>query len=198
MGRPLIEIPLGTRYGHLVVTKKVYPKWECKCDCGANALIWGNALRSGRVISCGCHSRTHIKEVNYKHGDSDKTRLYRIWSAMKRRHRGQSHKDRYYDRNITLCDEWFDYVVFRRWALSNGYNDDLSIDRIDNDKGYYAENCRWADKITQMNNTSRNIRVAYAGKNMTIAEWSRVFGIKYATLRKRIRRGMSLEEAANV
>ncbi|GHV91221.1 hypothetical protein AGMMS50268_17240 [Spirochaetia bacterium] len=102
----------------------------------------------------------------------------------------QPHNERakrdYHDRGITVCSEWHDYPTFREWALENGYRDDLSIDREDNDGNYCPENCRWADDDTQANNTSRNINITFNGKTMTLKQWSKEIGVKYRTLSQRI------------
>ena len=97
--------------------------------------------------------------------------------------------NRYGGRGIDVCSEWDDFAEFQRWAIDNGYNEDLTIDRIDNDDGYCPENCRWVDTLTQGNNRTTNHVITYNGETHTIAEWSRILGIKYPTLYSRINRG---------
>ena len=92
----------------------------------------------------------------------------------------------YGNRGISVCEEWNDFAVFSEWATANGYRDDLTIDRKDNNKGYCPENCRWSDRIEQANNTGRNHLVSYNGETRTISEWSRITRIKYHTLLHRI------------
>lgn len=93
----------------------------------------------------------------------------------------------YGGKGIVVCDEWKnDFEAFRNWALNNGYSDTLSIDRIDNNKNYEPDNCKWSNKIEQANNTTRNIKIAYNGETHTISEWSRISGIPYSTLYSRI------------
>ena len=101
------------------------------------------------------------------------TRLYSIWKAMKVRCYNPNFRaySRYGGRGITVCDEWLhDFPAFREWAIQNGYSDNLTIDRIDNSKGYSPENCRWVSYKTQANNTRRNIVVTIDGETATIAE----------------------------
>ncbi len=127
------------------------PRWLCKCACGNLCTVEGAHLRNGATQSCGC--RIGIRPYQ-KHGQTG-TRLYRIWQQMKRRCLSQNNHayTRYGGRGITVCDEWLhNYSAFYEWAMANGYRDDLSIDRVDNDKGYSPDNCRWATVKEQNNN----------------------------------------------
>lgn len=90
---------------------------------------------------------------------------------------------------ITYDPSWDDFETFRDWALANGYTDELSIDRMNNESGYYPDNCRWTDIITQENNRRSNRYFSYSGETHTIAEWSRILNAKYHTLYRRILRG---------
>ncbi|MBR5460641.1 MAG: hypothetical protein IKV53_07195 [Clostridia bacterium] len=135
-------------------TKFKEPHWLCKCSCGESKIVRGSNLRNGRTQSCGC-----LKKQN-KHGQI-KTRLYRIYNAMKTRCYNKHSKayKNYGERGIAICDDWLNketgFVNFYNWSISHGYADNLSIDRIDGDKGYSPDNCRWADSITQNRNRKK-------------------------------------------
>ena len=139
-------------------------------------------------------------EANLTHGGAcgkRKERLYRLWKSMRGRcsNPNLDFAHRYVLRGITVCEEWQDYNEFRSWALTNGYRDDLTLDRIDNDKGYSPDNCRWADWVTQANNTSRNTFVTVGDERLTLAQAERTYGIPARLYRQRRARGWSEERA---
>lgn len=123
------------------------------------------------------------------HGESyHETRLHHIWVNMRYRCNNPncSHYNRYGGRGIKVCDEWNEYLVFKKWAMANGYDDSKSIDRIDNNGNYEPNNCRWATMKTQNNNRSSNNNITYNGETHTVAEWACIVGINENTLRSRL------------
>lgn len=139
--------------------------------------------------------------TNLQHGDSRKramTALYKKWNSMKNRCLNSKVKAYgwYGGRGITVCDAWLNYIPFKKWAMENGYSDDLQIDRIDNDQGYSPENCRWVTLTENCNNRRNSWKYEYRGESKTLANWARHLKIKVATLRTRIdQRGWSVEDA---
>ncbi len=149
---------LGMEFGRLTVTGRAPPKsdgavwWQFDCSCGNSSEARGADIKRGFVQSCGC-LRHELPKTRATHGASS-SRLYRIWQSMKDR-TGNSNASRYAyygGRGITLCREWFDFETFQRWSLANGYQDDLSIDRINNYGNYEPANCRWATQQMQVRN----------------------------------------------
>lgn len=194
----------GQRFGRLTVINKVLSHgnsksiyWLCECDCGNEIEARGSALVSGHTKSCGCYLSDKIAEQNFKHGGFG-TRLYSIWSGMKKRCYDTEDKDykNYGGRGISICDEWReDFNSFQEWALNNGYQENLSIDRIRVDSNYEPSNCRWANAIEQSNNKRNNRLITVANKTMTLAMWARERNINPHTIQSRLRSGWSDLEA---
>lgn len=181
----------GKRFGHLIVLVRCGSKnnrtvWACRCDCGNIIEVDTHSLTSGNTKSCGCKKYGHY----FTHGETKEgqTRLYRIWSAMKGRCTNKNNA-RFYlygKKGIKVCEEWQRFEPFRDWAVSNGYTDELTIDRIDYSGDYTPENCRWTTYKVQSNNTSRNHYVTAFGKTMTISQWSDRSGIPDRTIAARL------------
>jgi len=172
----------GERYGRLVVLERApndgrRTMWRCVCDCGTEVVVRAENLRSGNTKSCGCYKIDH--PARFKHGYAH-TRLAGTLARMKNRCYNPKNYEyaNYGGRGITICDEWLnDSTSFYEWAVNNGYDDSLTIDRIDNDLGYSPENCRWANVYEQANNKRNNTRITFNGETHTIAEWGRIVGI---------------------
>lgn len=129
-----------------------------------------------------------------------RTKLYGVWCSMKNRCQCPTSKSfkNYGGRGIKVCKEWQTFEPFREWALSHGYKEGLSLDRIDNNNGYQPNNCRWADRYTQRNNCRNNRFYEYKGERHTVSEWSRIVGIDFRTLGARFRNGWSVESALTI
>jgi hypothetical protein len=189
----------GQRFGRLIAIKPDNSKrpanstrlyWLCKCDCGNYSTTSGADLRSGKVRSCGCLHDEMASLRFYKHGQSG-SKLSMVWQAMKQRC-GNSHcKDfpSYGGRGINVCHEWqIDFATFYDWAITNGYHEGLSIDRIDVDGNYEPMNCRWVNMKVQANNERKNHRISFKGETHTLAEWAEITGQTQSTLSARINR----------
>lgn len=131
------------------------------------------------------------------HGDTD-TPLYRRWCGILYRCKSTAPRTRriYLDRGITVCEEWQKYSSFKDWALKNGWRQDLAIDRIDGNKGYSPDNCRWVTPAANSENRSATKLVTWNGQTMTINEWSKLTGVPAKTIRFRIWKGIGTLEQA--
>lgn len=200
---------INKKFGYLTVIKKLepiryktgtQPCYECMCDCGKLINVTKNHLKTGHTKSCGCKKSQMCIDSNFKHGLAG-SRLYNTYYHMRRRCYNEKDKQyhRYGGRGITVCDEWLGengFINFSNWAMNNGYNDTLTIDRINNDGNYEPNNCRWATPTEQMNNVSYNVRLTYNNETHTIAEWAKIVGLKQDTIQARIKyHNLSVEEA---
>ena len=193
---------IGKKIGSLLIFEFAGTKgsaqhalWRCKCDCGNETVAVGAYLRKGRIKSCGCGMKKtqFTKEKTTTHGMS-RTRTYKIWCGMVARTTKRSDKTHlYFDKGVRTCDRWLSFENF--YADMGDAPDGMSIDRINNNKGYEPGNCRWATNIEQNNNTSRNRLITARGESMTIAMWARKVGIKPNTICYCLRRGWAPEDA---
>ena len=182
----------GERFGSLTVIKPLDKRinqcviWECICDCGNIHGVSTNNLTSGHTKSCGC------KHHPGTHRDS-KSRLYVIYRGMKRRcydTKSPSYAN-YGDRNITVCEEWLNsYEVFKEWAVANGYNDSLTIERMDNDKGYCPDNCTWVSRADQNRNQQNTVKINIDGETVTCQMLADALGLSHGTIYNRYMDGV--------
>ena len=176
------------KFGRLEVLERLggrFTEYLCRCDCGNEVIVRGGNLTSGNTQSCGCL----IAEVRHSPRAGDhrysRTRLYNVWQSMKARCNNPSTIGYkwYGEKGIEVCEEWSrDFKTFRKWALENGYKDNLTIDRIDGNGNYTPENCRWATIKEQQNNRKSNRKVAYKGEIKTASQWAEHYGISLSVL----------------
>lgn len=175
----------GQRFGKLVASEIVGSKkhsgylWKCKCDCGNTHLVYSSKLISGRTKSCGCLRREIAAERKIKHGlthHNNKGRLYKIWCGMRERcyYTKSISYPSYGGRGIKVCDDWNNnYAKFYEWAMTHGYKDTLTIDRIDNEKGYTPENCQWVDAHYNKIKQRKAIILYYNGELLSLTNIAR-------------------------
>lgn len=186
----------GKKYNRLTVLEYIKNgKYRCMCDCGKECVVSGTALVKNRAYSCGCYKDERIGNLNRRHGGCG-TKLYAVWNAMKARceNKNDYHYKWYGARGIHVCDEWRKFDDFQSWALSNGYKEGLTIDRINVDEGYSPENCRWDTMDEQANNKSTNIKLDYNGQRFTVKEVSAMTGLKRQTIEWRLHHGWTVNE----
>ena len=191
----------GLRFGRLTVLgyafrKNGYAYWLCKCDCGKEKTVLSGNLTSHKTQSCGCLQKERASAVSKRHGGSG-TRLYAIWKGMKSRcenRNTEAYKD-YGGRGVCVCQEWRRYETFRDWALANGYQDGLTIERKDVDGMYEPTNCEWIPLPDQGKNTRRTHYIEYDGRKMSLVEWSKELGGGPNLVTTRLQRGWSERDA---
>jgi hypothetical protein len=197
----------GQRYGRYTVMEYAghsnsngQAVWVCKCSCGTIKEVVGTELRRGKCLSCGCLAEERLIKAVTTHNKCN-TRIYRIYAGILQRC-NNSKSDRYKNyggRGIKVCDEWSGkdgFINFYNWSMANGYSDELSIDRIDNDGNYEPSNCRWADAKTQSNNKRWNRNITIDGVTHNITQWSEISGVSRRTIMSRIdKMGWDAKEA---
>lgn len=188
----------GKKFGRLTAigladkkSRKTY--WICQCDCGNLKIARSDSLQCGAIKSCGCLKKEQDKvnlTAHHSHKQSGK-RIYNIWQGMKARcyNKNNARYHRYGGRGITICEEWKDdFSAFYEWSINNGYSEDLTIDRIDNNKNYSPENCRWSNNEEQCNNRDTNINITIGNATKTLMRWCEIFELNYKTIYARYSR----------
>ena len=179
----------GDRVGRLIVESFFYKQigkrkriyWHCVCDCGGTVDVEAGNL-GRKVKSCGCLQKESRQFHNRTHGMSG-TRTHKIWKGMRKRC-GDMSDSRYGGRGIMVCPRWTSFELFL--SDMGEAPKGKSIERTDNDLGYSPENCIWADKITQANNTRANVFIEHNGQKMTISQWAEYVGVPYHRLYQRL------------
>lgn len=180
--------------------KKPYVDLECICGKIVSRNVLG--LFRGETTHCGCSYPKGKDSHAYKTGDShggEHYRLYRIWNNVKCRCLTITDKDykNYGARGVGICKEWLDFSIFKDWALKSGYEDALTIDRIDNNGDYKPDNCQWISLERQSRNRRNNTLITYNNVTKILIEWAEdsVCKVKYSTLKSRLAMGWPFEEA---
>ena len=160
-----------------------YIVYKVKClKCGEVAEKGGDSILKG-------HAACHNCNTKYRHHKQSGTRIYNTYHSMLARcyKKNNNRYAHYGAKGIEVCDEWrSSFEAFYKWAMANGYADDLTIDRRDVNRNYEPDNCRWVSMCEQMNNTTRNHYLEYNGKRQTVAQWAKETGLSYATVNQRI------------
>lgn len=197
-----ISVSIGDRYGSLTVlselpTRKLAggtKRWfRCRCDCGAEMEVRLGHLRSGHTRSCGC---LVVPARGIRHGMYGSPE-YNIWEGMRDRcyrpkTRGYAN---YGGRGIRVCDRWRESFEAFYEDMGPRPSPEHQLDRIEGDKGYEPGNCRWATRAEQNRNRKDNVVLEFRGERMCLTDWAKRSGMSKGTLRDRLARGMSIEEA---
>ena len=184
---------VGKKYGGLTVfdragsSKDGKARWLCLCECGNKSTINGTSLRRGLTKSCGCLQKERLGNSRRTHGRGESPE-YKSWCNMKTRCYNKNDKafSRYGGSGIVMCDSWVS-------SFENFFEDmgerptGTSIDRIDNNKGYCKENCKWSTPSEQANNQRTNRNILFKGETKTLSQWSASIGIDRNTLKYRLK-----------
>lgn len=201
---------LNQRFGRLTVIGQEKSQggksaWKCLCDCGNITTVVSTNLTLGKIKSCGCIRREQITERNITH-NLTKSKIYKVWKGIKQRCSNPKHPSykNYGARGIRVCEEWKEnFDGFYQWSIANGYIENkgnqktnlLTIDRIDNDKNYSPDNCRWVDRATQARNKRGNKIIVYKGEKHCLIEWCEILNLSYRRTLGRLDKGWSAERA---
>ena len=194
---------VGKKINRLTVVKRVIKNndkriyYLCECECGGEKIVGKDHLSRNDIVSCGCYNREQsairykrLAKQRAKHNLSH-SRLYRVYAHMKNRcYNEASPNFKYYGaRGIRVCDEWLGengFLNFYNWATNNGYDENLSIDRVNVDGNYEPSNCKWSNNVEQANNKRNNHYVYYNGNKVTVSQLSRLININRDVLYDRI------------
>jgi len=199
------KVNKGDKYNKLTIIKEVERRYNkrcflCECVCGNKTLVVLSNLRSGHTKSCGCFIKEFNRETKTKHGYAGrkfKARIYEIWTSMKKRCLNKkAFAYKYYGgREVGICDEWLSFKPFLNWAMHNGYQNDLTLERKNCNGDYCPENCTWIPLSEQNNNTRANRFLTFNNKTLTLRDWAKKTNLNYQTLHTRLRNGWSVEKS---
>jgi hypothetical protein len=191
----------GRKFGEITAIdrapndKRGCARWNCICTCGTHYVVRSSHLLSGGVRSCGCKKGEYIAAKHFRHGMSG-TKIYGTWQGMVKRCTDPTHISypRYGGRGVDVCSRWMDFNEFYK-DMGDPPSSQHSIDRIENDKGYFFDNCKWATPKEQSNNRRDNVMITHLGETLTKAQWAEKVDIKYHTLNSRLHSGWSINKA---
>ena len=187
-----------TVVNHVGFNKHHRALWKCQCVCGNTGVVSSQCLIRGFSKSCGClNDEVRKSGVNGRRHGMTGTKIYRTWKQIHTRCNNPNTEDYqkwYGSKGIKVCEEWSKFEPFRDWAMSNGYRDDLTIDRVDFNKDYCPENCRWITLKEQANNKSNVVRIEINGETHTISEWAEITGLPRSTVHMRYHSGKRGED----
>lgn len=189
----------GQKYGRLTVVRRTEnskhgkARWECFCECGAEVTVDSSNLTKGNTASCGCLAVERRRKTNTTHGMYG-SRTWNCWQHMKRRcFDPKVRQYRYYGgRGITVCERWMKFENFL--ADMGEVPPGMSLDRIDNNKGYEPDNCRWATKTEQSRNRRNNVKVTVDGREMLAADFVKAYGLVKGSTYRFLRKGWTPNE----
>ena len=181
-----------TEFSHV---SKMQTFWHAICDCGNKTIVRGGKFKFGGVKSCGCAQKDAVGSINRTHGKANKEPEYITWKRMRDRCNNKNNPayKNYGGRGIKICARWNNYENFIFDMGKKPKN--FSIERVDNNKGYFPENCVWADRKTQSRNKRTNIFVTINNERLTVSDAAKKYGIHAQTIYSRISKGMSPEDA---
>ena len=196
------DVANGTVFGSLTVLREGIPTASrhktviCQCTCGVQKVVRLANLTAGDTTSCGCQKSVSIRAKKVTHGMNG-SYVYRVWQSMKARCYNETNASysRYGGRGIVVCDRWRDNFEAFYADMGNPPSESHSIERSDSDGNYEPGNCRWATKVEQANNRRDTIYLTLNGRTASLATWAQEMGVPQSTIRMRLHRGWTHEEA---
>lgn len=171
--------------------------FKCQCDCGNITKVRVDRILKGYTTTCGCRNQGY----NYHDGNGlskEYPKLYSVWNTIRHRCYNPKHckYKNYGGRGITVCEEWrYEFTPFYNWAMANGYQDGLTIDRINVNGNYEPTNCRWVTLKEQARNKTNSVLVTYKEKTKSLPQWCEELNLPYKTIDYRLRAGWTAERA---
>lgn len=202
-GVKLVSESIGKKYGRLTVLEyigsdeKYRSIVKARCECGNIRNVRLSLLLYGSTTSCGCYNREVVKKAATTHANS-KTPMYKVWYGIKARcfNKNSTVYHHYGGRGITMYERWaYNFTEFRYWCIKHGWQKGLHIDRIDNNKGYYPDNCRIVSAAVNSRNKRSNINITINGRTMIVQDWCKEYKINRNTFLGRIKKGVPPEIA---